>query len=454
MKKIMQEDGEIIIPVSRTKNRVSYIGKVDSVENQMKAIAKIMNCHSSKGAQEEYIKLVKLRKEKGDEIVKNKMWKIIDNSLGKGHNAVGDQIIFELDLKNIPRLSTLSLAAYSIGHSLMQVSTRFVQHTQVEIPISILKNKNAKMIFYERVLEAMEQYKYLCTKDYSLEDIIFITPLYLLTNTSLTSSARGLWQLFTEWNLDSAPNSNKKIANEIKNLVIKEYALFFREQEMNYHPTQFYPSSTGFLLEKNLDFEEFVFEKKDKVIIRKNLLSKNHYFEDKNTEASKFDEISFGIKIDISTMHELIRHKTIKQRYEPFAQAADRINKINDIENHFYIPPTFNENDKKIILSIYILLLEGYFKLLEAGIPKKDAIGILPHGMIVKAEIILDAWNLMHLSGERLCATAKPSFREIMIEMKEKTKKINPKIAKLMAPKCEHLGYCPEGKKNFPCIKY
>ena len=54
---------------------------------------------------------------------------------------------------------------------------------------------------------------------------------------------------------------------------------------------------------------------------------------------------------------------------------------------------------------------------------------------------------LIHFMHKRLCNRAQPEIRKLAILIKETVSEVNPEFAKELVPHCQHLLWCPEGKK-------
>jgi thymidylate synthase (FAD) len=54
---------------------------------------------------------------------------------------------------------------------------------------------------------------------------------------------------------------------------------------------------------------------------------------------------------------------------------------------------------------------------------------------------------LLQFMHKRLCNRAQPEIKRLAIMMKEAVKEINPDFAAELVPHCQHLLWCPEGKK-------
>lgn len=56
--------------------------------------------------------------------------------------------------------------------------------------------------------------------------------------------------------------------------------------------------------------------------------------------------------------------------------------------------------------------------------------------------------GLIHFMHKRLCSRAEDMIRQMAILMKKETVSVLPNLESRLAPECQHLLWCPEGKKS------
>lgn len=166
------------------------------------------------------------------------------------------------------------------------------------------------------------------------------------------------------------------------------------------------------------------------------------------------------------------RHRTCFQIIESIYYCIDRaakkfrksrtkikrgqINKkiVTEIEKVFSIPPSIKNNQE--FLSEYLLIalksFEAYQTLIKLKIKPREAIFLIPRA--VKIDILqeYDFYNL--LSGYyplRLCQTAEEEMRRNTLREATQIKNTLTKrgygwLKRLIGPKCEIIGFCPEEK--------
>lgn len=414
------------------------------------------------------IKRLEILSKLDEKKLKEKVESAFEHSLGSGHNAAGDLSVYILGFENIPRLETLRQARYEIGDSLLQKSTRRVDHKTIWEPESIRKNKAAHEIFLSTMNEVMTTYFEILNsaKDDNerknlRQDAMFVTPLLLNTDNTVSASVRGWWQYLTEGLFNEnikMPEVIKEIASETHKLLIADSELFFRKWKSNYDPKLQFPTGSDFFTKRNIALEKILNSEKarplrggEKYAV---LLDFTNPYLGITFEELKqgVDENDPGImsalkKIkatlltitDISTYHELIRQRTVDKTIEPFISAIERP------DASFFIPSSLKRKGyEDVINNTYKKLSSLYFNLINEGVPKEDSIGVIPHSTNLYSIIVVDGWNAMHLAGDRLCITAKPSMIRWMRDIRDEIHKHKTPIDGFLVPKGETLGYCPD----------
>ena len=77
----------------------------------------------------------------------------------------------------------------------------------------------------------------------------------------------------------------------------------------------------------------------------------------------------------------------------------------------------------------------------------QDANFVLPRATTTKFVIGFTPEALIHFCHKRLCTRAQEFIRQLAVEMKAAVAEINPVFAEELVPQCEHLLWCPEGKR-------
>jgi len=160
------------------------------------------------------------------------------------------------------------------------------------------------------------------------------------------------------------------------------------------------------------------------------------------------------------------RHGTLSQHVESIYTAADRAYKmvkeiwpaieagqdlgkiLPQAEKAFVISDDLKKEDE--ILQGYLFhtarQIMFYGKLIERGIPPRDALYSMPRNIRLRTLESYDLINAVSLELPlRLCTECEPERRITSEKKAESFKKHLPELAFLFEPKCS-LGYCTEGK--------
>ncbi len=78
----------------------------------------------------------------------------------------------------------------------------------------------------------------------------------------------------------------------------------------------------------------------------------------------------------------------------------------------------------------------------------EDARYVLPNAAETKIMVTMNARELFHFFGERICARAQWEIRRAAADMLRLAKEATPIIFRGVGPKCVRLGKCPEGKMS------
>ena len=158
---------------------------------------------------------------------------------------------------------------------------------------------------------------------------------------------------------------------------------------------------------------------------------------------------TFAIEgISRACSHQLVRH-----RLASYSQQSQRYVNMDGFE---YVTPESisrrrdGDSDPYFYLQEYEHLMAEISKLykgmVDAGIPEEDARYILPNACCTNIVVTMNARELRHFFGERLCTRAQWEIREMAEKMLDEVKKVAPVLFENVGPKCLRLGYCPEAK--------
>lgn len=146
--------------------------------------------------------------------------------------------------------------------------------------------------------------------------------------------------------------------------------------------------------------------------------------------------------------HQLVRHRT----GIAYSQQSQRYVKMDGFE--WVTPHTINKSEDWIFEKYNALMREIeriYGILIDEGIPEEDARYILPNATCTNIVVTVNARELLHIAGLRMCARAQWEIRELVTKMVELAEEVAPTIFDGVGARCEQLGYCIEQRG---CGKY
>ena len=164
----------------------------------------------------------------------------------------------------------------------------------------------------------------------------------------------------------------------------------------------------------------------------------------KSGHFSTLEHVSYTFAVDgvsRALTHQLVRHRLASfnqqsQRYVKFTEGVETVK-----------PDTVSRDEEanRIFDEAINAVLEGYQKLLDAGIPAEDARYLLPNAAETKIVITMNIRELLHFFGLRCCNRAQWEIREMAHRMLALVKPTAPYIFMDAGAPCVR-GTCPEGK--------
>lgn len=164
----------------------------------------------------------------------------------------------------------------------------------------------------------------------------------------------------------------------------------------------------------------------------------------KSGHFSTLEHVSYTFAVDgvsRALTHQLVRHRLASfnqqsQRYVKFTEGVETVK-----------PDTVSRDGEanRIFDEAINAVLEGYQKLLDAGIPAEDARYLLPNAAETKIVITMNIRELLHFFSLRCCNRAQWEIREMAHRMLALVKPTAPYIFMDAGAPCVR-GTCPEGK--------
>ena len=160
---------------------------------------------------------------------------------------------------------------------------------------------------------------------------------------------------------------------------------------------------------------------------------------------STFEHVSFTFGID--GLSRVASHQLVRHRLASFSQQSQRYVKMTPDPDAVVIPPSVKDNPEALGLyeeSVRVSQ-ETYGRLVEMGIPKEDARFILPHGHSTRLVLTMNARELHHFFGLRLCRRAQWEIRELARKMLVLCREEAPVLFGKAGPGCI-FGHCGEAR--------
>ncbi len=179
-------------------------------------------------------------------------------------------------------------------------------------------------------------------------------------------------------------------------------------------------------------------------------------------------EVQIASVIPWRVWGEVKRHRTMPQNAESIYLAVDRAKNVlyeTDLDNPgknlerleqvISIPPSIKSDPENLKdwVKAYYQSFKAYDSLsqLKYGISLSDTIQVIPRGVKLGVEKVIDLFNLTNgYYPLRLCGTAEEEMRRNTIYEVELIKNAigNPAINNQIVPKCAYIGFCLESWKK------
>ncbi len=178
---------------------------------------------------------------------------------------------------------------------------------------------------------------------------------------------------------------------------------------------------------------------------------------------SPFEHASYTFLLE--GVSRALTHQLVRHRIASYSQRSQRYVTHGTFE--YIVPPSFEgrtvetEDGPVDAVEYYRDFMEHtadvYEKLRESlggGGEKanEDARYVLPNATETKIMVTMNARELFHFFGERICMRAQWEIRRAADEMLRLAKEATPVVFGGIGPKCVMFGHCPEGKMS--CGKF
>ena len=174
---------------------------------------------------------------------------------------------------------------------------------------------------------------------------------------------------------------------------------------------------------------------------------------------SPLEHVKFTFAIE--GVSRALTHQLVRHRIASYSQQSQRYVKEEDFD--YVIPPSIKEDEElreefvRIMKEIQVSYNKMLKRFKEKGIvgekANQDARYILPQATETKIVVTMNCRELLHFFEQRCCMRAQWEIRNLANKMLKICKTHLPAVFSNAGPKCERLGYCPEGEK-FTCGRY
>ena len=159
---------------------------------------------------------------------------------------------------------------------------------------------------------------------------------------------------------------------------------------------------------------------------------------------STLEHASYTFAVD--GVSRALTHQLVRHRLASYNQQSQRYVKFKD-GLEVVKPATVSEDPEleRVFDEAIEAAVEGYKKLLNAGVPAEDARYLLPNAAETKIVITMNVRELLHFFSLRGCNRAQWEIRELAHHMIELARPTAPYVFMDAGAPCVR-GACPEGK--------
>ncbi|MCX6813031.1 MAG: FAD-dependent thymidylate synthase [Candidatus Azambacteria bacterium] len=427
---------------------------------QLIAAAGALGCFEEDASYEILEKLLALSPEKRDKKSKT----VLKNSFGMGHGSIGDQCCFIFSIKDLPRAATLQLCLPEFMAHLQQSLRRAKPERGFHMPV-LLESPLSSLfsgVEVDKVLkESFQFYSEMAEAGIPAEDARYLLPLYTRTNVQTAVNARELCHLWVMSDKKSVPSVVTAVIREMMSLAKKEAPYLFEDFGANYEILAWYPSSQLFAKYNETMYRlvnRYMKGERRVLLLGQPLLNEaittttiHKAIKDRDeAELANLKHIHFEFlaPMSLACFHQATRQRTWNQSVESIYDAAfhDLIAPLS----RMFIPESIKKSEfVKRYEDLHRKMMKLYGSLVvDRGIPKSEAIGVVPHSLMVHDWIHVNGWNAIHSIGKRTCTKAQLEIRRIAWAMARHIKKSAPIFDGFVEPQCITYGKCPEKE---PC---
>ncbi len=425
-------------------------------DSERTCVAGALGCFEEKSSSQIGKELAVFLIEHGEEAYLKKIAAVLKNSFGRGHGSVGDQSDFVFSVEGLPRSATLFLCLPEYLEHLQQSLRRAKPEQGFYIPPEIANSAMADKA--QRTMEySFKLYDLMTKSGIPGEDARYLLPLNTRTNIQTKGNARELSHLLTmcasEWQM--MPNVVFQVIKEMILEAGKNSLTLFANYAANHELLAWYPSSQLYA-RRNITMDNLTAVDSPKAkngvvllgheinsaITRRTLESGVRGREEAELANLKHVHFEFLAAMSLACFHQATRQRTWNQSVEPIYSAVK-----SDLQygNRMYIPSSIGRSVfREEYTAQHRNLMTCFKELVALGVPESEAIGVVPHSLVVWDWIHVNGWNAIHAIGKRTCKKAQLEIRRIAWKMAQKIKRAAPIFDGFVQPQCVIYGKCPE----------
>ena len=141
----------------------------------------------------------------------------------------------------------------------------------------------------------------------------------------------------------------------------------------------------------------------------------------------------FLVLMSLACFHQATRQRTWNHSVESIYDAVE--DALRHPAERMVIPPTIERSEfASEYEALHQSLLKLYQKMVEGGVPRSEAIGVIPHSLKIYDWVHINGWNAIHSIGKRTCIEAQWEIRAIAKKMAKDIKKAIPAFEKWAEP--------------------
>ncbi len=176
---------------------------------------------------------------------------------------------------------------------------------------------------------------------------------------------------------------------------------------------------------------------------------------------SPIEHVSFSFAVE--GVSRALSHQLVRHRLASYSQQSQRY--VDAGNFNYIVPPAIERNPAALarftacmeeIQSAYKDLKDLLEKDGQGGKAAEDARFVLPQGVETRLVFSMNCRALLNFFEQRCCLRAQWEIRAMAEQMLQLCRNVLPEVFNSAGPRCESLGYCPEGEKftcgRFPCL--